>query len=455
MFRFSFAGSIRPLPYTAASWTVFFSQHLVVFLVFRAQGQPLGLQERLSTDWAFYLVPLRWLVRLDHPSSLLLIAALAAMLIAAWALAALAMRRATDANVSGWIAAFAVAPVVQIPAILFLCVAPSRPQAHSGGTDRPVSADADWAAAAQGIVAGLGLTLFAVATSTLIFRVYGFGLFVLSPLVIGAMAGYLANRRRDVGADRTVRLVAVAAALGGLALLVAALEGLFCIVLASPLGLGAAVLGGLMGRAIARRAASTPQQTVSAFALLPLVFALENAWSATTFFETHETITVRAPAEAVWNALLHMDRIDEPPALPFRLGVAYPVAGDVIGEGVGALRRGEFSTGIADERVTEWIPLRKLSFTVISDVPAMHELSPYEHVHAPHVVGYFRTLETSFELVRRPDGSTDVNERTSHELRLDPILYWMPLARWVIHQNNARVLSHIRRQAERNVGRGG
>src|SRR6516164_2347381 len=176
MFRFSFAGSIRPLPYTAASWTVFFSQHLVVFLVFRAQGQPLGLQERLSTDWAFYLVPLRWLVRLDHPSSLLLIATLAAMLIAAWALAALAMRRATDANVSGWIAAFAVAPVVQIPAILFLCVAPSHPQAHSGGTDRPVSADADWAAAAQGIVAGLRLTLFAVATSTLIFRVYGFGL---------------------------------------------------------------------------------------------------------------------------------------------------------------------------------------------------------------------------------------------------------------------------------------
>jgi hypothetical protein len=281
--------------------------------------------------------------------------------------------------------------------------------------------------------------------------VYGFGLFVLSPFVIGAMAGYFANRRRDMGADRTVRLVAVAAALGGLALLVAALEGLFCIVLASPLGLGAAVLGGFMGRAIARWAASSPQQAVSAFALLPLVFALENAWSATTFFETRETITVKAPAEAVWNALLHMDRIDEAPALPFRLGVAYPVAGHVIGEGVGALRRGEFSTGTADERVTEWIPLRKLSFTVVSDVPAMHELSPYQHVHAPHAVGYFRTLDTSFELVPRPDGWTDVHERTSHELRLDPILYWLPLARWVIHQNNARVLAHIRQQAERTA----
>jgi hypothetical protein len=144
-----------------------------------------------------------------------------------------------------------------------------------------------------------------------------------------------------------------------------------------------------------------------------------------------------------------MDRIDEPLTLPFRLGVAYPIAGHVIGEGVGALRRGEFSTGIADERVTEWVPLRKLSFAVASDVPAMHELSPYRHVHAPHAVGYFRTIDTSFELVQGPDGSTQINERTSHELRLDPILYWLPLARWVIHQNNSRVLAHIRRQAER------
>src|SRR5437763_6648420 len=152
MFLFSFAGRVRPLSYAAASWAVFFSQYLVVFLFFRSEGEPLGLQGRLSADWWFYLVPLRWLVRLDHPSSLVLIPALAAMLIAAWALTALAMRRATDANVSGWIAAFVVAPVVQIPAILFLCVAPSRPQAHAEETDRLASVNIDWAAAAQGVV---------------------------------------------------------------------------------------------------------------------------------------------------------------------------------------------------------------------------------------------------------------------------------------------------------------
>ena len=71
-----------------------------------------------------------------------------------------------------------------------------------------------------------------------------------------------------------------------------------------------------------------------------------------------------------------MDTIEEPPALPFRLGVAHPIRGDVIGEGVGALRHGEFSTGIAIERVTEWVPNRKLAFVVEQDVPVDARTQP-------------------------------------------------------------------------------
>jgi len=36
---------------------------------------------------------------------------------------------------------------------------------------------------------------------------------------------------------------------------------------------------------------------------------------------------------------------------------------------------------------------------------------------------------------------------------LDPVLYWLPLARWMVHENNARVLAHIRRHAEAGVRR--
>src|SRR5262249_36699862 len=161
---------------------------------------------------------------------------------------------------------------------------------------------------------------------------------------------------------------------------------------------------------------------------------------------------ISASPAAVWRAIVHMDTIDEGLALPFRLGVAYPVRGDIVGEGLGALRLGEFSTGTAGEDVTEWGPQRKVAFVVYVVRRAMRVLSPYEHVHAPHVIGYFRTIDTSFELMPRGDNHTVIIERTTHELRLEPVLYWLPLARWVIAQNNARVLAHIRHQAERDGG---
>jgi uncharacterized membrane protein YhaH (DUF805 family) len=443
---FAFEGKIRPLPYALWSLGVFFSQHLAVMVVSGAQDH------RLAAEWLFYLMPLRSLVTLERASSITLIAALAYLLIAAWALAALAFRRAADADLSEGIAVFAIAPIIQVPAILFLCFAPSR----SAQNRPPVAGDAgaesrEWAAAAQGVVAGMALTLFAVAVGALVFGTYGFGMFIASPFVIGATTAYFANRKIDLGGSRTAVLVAGAAALGSIALVMAALEGIVCIVLASPLGLGAALIGGLLGRAIALSTRRSPAQTLSAFALLPLVFALESVLATTTSFDSYQTIEVDAPPAAVWNAIVRMETIDAPPALPFRLGVAYPLGGEFLGEGVGAMRRGEFSTGTAVERVTEWVPNRKLAFVVVTDVPAMRELSPYRHVHAPHVVGYFRTTYTSFELAPRSDGGTEIIERTSHELKLEPALYWLPMARWIVHENNARVLAHIRRQAERSV----
>jgi uncharacterized membrane protein YhaH (DUF805 family) len=439
---FTFQGKIRRLPYALWSLGIFGAQYLAVIATFQLFGR------RLETDWRFYAMPFRSLVALYTISPASPLAGLALTLIVFWCLAALAFRRTADATMSGWYAAPVVAPIFQIPTIILLCLMPSR-----SSTLNAVSADdntsGEWSAPVQGVLAGIALTLAAVAVAALVFGTYGYGMFVVSPFVIGATTAYLANRKRDIGWKLTSRLIVAACALGGVGLVVAALEGIVCIAIAAPLGLGAALAGGALGRAGALSGKGSPRHSLMGIALLPAVFASENALPPMTHFDTQETIDVAASPDAVWQSLIEMDTIEVKPGLPFRLGVAYPIRAEIIGRGIGAVRRGIFSTGVALERVTEWVPDRKLAFVVLSDPPAMHELSPYRNVHAPHVRGYFQTLYTSFELLPEPGEKTRIVERTGHEMKLDPILYWLPMARWIVHENNSRVLADIKLKAER------
>jgi hypothetical protein len=443
---FSFDRQMRPFPYALWAFGMFFSQHAIALLVLAARGPSFA---PLALDHQFFLMPLQMLARHGWTSNTTLILSFAYLLIAAWVLAALSFQRAADADVSRWLAAFAVTPVVQLPVILILSVIPSRPVVRVTSQTNNIGASG-MATAAQGLAAGVGLTVFAVAVGALLFGAYGFGVFVVSPFMIGVTTGYFANRIADVGRFGTAELVLGALLLGGIALVLVALEGIVCIVLAAPLAIATALMGGLLGRAIAVNAKHPPGHALCGLALLPLAFTAERMLPAAVSFETQSTIVVAAPPEAVWDVLMRTDLAAEPVALPFRLGVAYPLRGDMLGEGVGSIRVGEFSTGTVLEQVTEWIPNRQLTFVMLTDLPAMRELSPYAHVHAPHVTGYFRTTNTSFELARLTSGHSEIIERTSHELRLEPVLYWLPLARWVVHENNARVLAHIKRQAEKS-----
>lgn len=100
------------------------------------------------------------------------------------------------------------------------------------------------------------------------------------------------------------------------------------------------------------------------------------------------------------------------------------------------------------ERVTEWVPGRRLAFQALTQPPAMEEMSPYRRVHAPHVQGYFETGATSFTLVPLPGSRTRLDVEAHHVLRVEPVLYWEPLARLAIRMNLTRVLDDIQNKAE-------
>jgi uncharacterized membrane protein YhaH (DUF805 family) len=97
---FTFKGRIGRAPYAAWSVAIFLSQYLI----------PLYTGQLRSLDEWSYLIPHRALQIVNGRMDLGIALAVPYLLIVAWALAALAFRRANDANVSGWVAAFAIRP---------------------------------------------------------------------------------------------------------------------------------------------------------------------------------------------------------------------------------------------------------------------------------------------------------------------------------------------------------
>jgi hypothetical protein len=437
-----FEGGIGRWVYVAAVPAIFLSQHVVVALEAALLGQ------ELPWNATFFLLPLQ---SFTHLPDLPIWAAVLAVMVALGAtglLATLAFRRATVSAGGYALAAFALVPVLQLVALAILAVLPPRAEGDSDPPDAP----ANVAAIIRGVLTGMTLIMLAVTISALLFGAYGWGLFVLTPFVVGMTTAYVANRDGVIGAGRSQALVISAAGLGCLMLIAAALEGIICIILAAPIGLGVALLGGAIGRrmAIARHGGSAPLACV---AILPLVFALEAALPPSVAIRSTASIDIAAPPAAVWRALTAGDEIRPAPGLAFRLGLAYPIRSRLLGAGVGAERIGLFSTGIARERITEWRPGRRLAFAVLSQPPVMTELSPYAEVQAPHVSGYFQTRTTGFTLLPLPGGGTRLVADADHVLRLDPVFYWEPIARWAIGRNLARVLEDIRARAE--AARGG
>jgi hypothetical protein len=449
---FSFEGELDRRTYAAASAAVFFSQHLLILFIRAANDGSLKL------PWWFWFNPLRAALLRDAgsispavslPSWVLPWAMILAVAINGL-LAALAFRRARHAGAYEGLAALAAVPGIQVLAILWLSAAPPRrvkrtaPETAAG---RPMARTA-----AKGVLVGAALCVSFVAVSTLVLRVYGYGLFLASPLVIGLTTAFIANHGGDVGLGKTCFLVNTALLFGALALVGFAFEGVICLLLASPIIAAMGFIGALIGRALALRTPRRRDATMMGVAVVPLMLLGELVLPPKVGFESIESVEVTAPPAAVWDAVVHMGPIPDAPAAPFRWGLAYPMRGEILGAGVGAIRRGVFSTGVAYERVTEWAPNRKLSFIVLSDPPTMHELSPYRRVNAPHVIGYFKTLDARFTITPLANGKTRLSLATRHELDLEPALYWLPIAQWATHANKVRVLQHFRRQAEASVG---
>ncbi len=345
--------------------------------------------------------------------------------------------------------------MVLIPGINFilmalLCALPGQGRiSFAGQIPQPV-VDHRLRSALLGIGVSVVISLLMLLVSVYAFADYGVALFLGTPILVGAVSAYLYNRPypRDLSSSLLVAQAAIF--VSGMAVLLFAFEGIICLVMLLPVAAVMGLLGGLIGYAVAVLSPGRATSLLLLVALLPVAAGAERAYRPTPEYEVISSVQIDAPLEQVWPHVIGFSELPPPPDWYFRLGIAYPRRATIDGSGVGAIRRCEFSTGAFVEPITVWDEPRRLAFDVQSQPPPMHELSPYRHVHPPHLDGYLRSRRGEFRLTALPGGRTQLDGSTWYEFEMYPQDYWTLWSDLCIHRIHHRVLNHIKELSEQD-----
>ena len=369
---------------------------------------------------------------LSDTSTMLLTAMAVYTLPFLWIGLSMSIRRAYHAGISPWFGALFLVPGLNWLVIIALCLIQRQRSAASSAEQQadvvPTPIVVALAAIGLGVLQSVGM----VALNVYVFRQYGTVLFFLTPAFVGLFAGYLLNRKQLVSVSSTVGTAAVTVLLSSACLLLFAMEGLICLAMAMPLAIIVVAIGALCGRAIAHKMLTRQEDNrppnqlypMLFLAALPLLSGAESILPKThDLYEVRTEVVIDAPVERVWKEVVHFSQLPEPPQWVKTIGIAYPIRAKLVGEGVGAVRYCEFSTGPFVEPITAWEPNELLAFSVRSQPMPMHEWSPYNAVHPPHLDNYWRSKKGQFKFTQLPDGRTKLAGSTWYELDMQPALY--------------------------------
>jgi len=363
-----------------------------------------------------------------------------------WIGVSMTLRRAVNAGLSAWTCLLFFVPGVNYLLMLALCVWPPLAKQAWSIASPPPRVDERLTSALLGVAASLGITLVTVAIGIYIKRSYSAGLFLGVPFTVGYISSYIYNRRfpRSVGESIIIALASVSIA-GG-ALIVFALEGLVCTVMALPVAFALAWPGALVGRLVAQHSVE-PGAGVGMALMAPLLVAVEPR-PAPPVHQVLTVVEIAAPPEVVWRHVVAFPELPPATELLFRVGVAAPTRARIVGTGVGATRYCDFTTGSFVEPITAWEENRLLAFDIVAQARPMTEWSPYREVNPPHLDGYFRATHGEFRLTPLPGGRTRLEGRTEYVVNMFPQRYWTLPAGHIVAAIHGRVLRHIAALAE-------
>ncbi len=378
-----------------------------------------------------------------------------------WAGITLTTRRLRDVGWPVGLAALFFIPVVNYILFIVLAIVPARDAVelrHGRVWLARIIPENPLGSAAMSLALSVPLGIAATALAVNGLKGYGWGVFAGLPFWIGMAAVLVHGYRAPRSLAQCLGVAALAISIVGGALVLVAIEGLICILMAAPIAVALAMLGGLTGYFIQRHnwsgSPGGPRLEVFGALLLALPggLMLEHARPVEPpLLHVTSTVEIDAPPEVVWRNVVSFQQLDPPDAKKewyFKTGLAFPERAEISGTGVGAVRHCVFSTGAFVEPVEVWDENRLLRFGVTAEPPAMRELSPYPGLHPPHLDNYFSSKRGQFLLIPLAGGRTRLEGTTWYTNQFWPQAYWQLWSDTIIHRIHMRVLEHVKARSE-------
>lgn len=457
--------TIDRLPYLIAGATLFPVKFAIDWVIATI------LFQQPWSPWYYLIWPNDRAVRifqLTDDDRLFALTMLAVSLPFVWIGVVLTLHRLRSAGLPLVLVALFFVPLVNFLMFFVLILLPTKPELKDDGfanlddiewgrlrlAHRSLVRDRMWVSGLIALFVTVPLAVLAVVVGAEVLQSYGFSLFVGGPFVLGLVAvlAYGFSYPKSFGSCMLVAFVT--ASVAAIALLLVALEGAVCLIMAIPIALPLVFLGATVGYAIQSRPwlnDRTAAITLMVVLALPALMAAEAASEPEPEMRAVRTeIFVNASPEDVWPLVIAFPPLPEPDDWFFKTGVAYPQRAEIEGSGVGAIRQCIFSTGTFVEPIEVWDAPRLLRFAVTEQPDPMREWSPY-HIHPAHLDRYLVSHKGQFLLERLPDGTTRLEGTTWYSNRMWPANYWYQWSDYVIHRIHGRVLEHIQTLAERRT----
>ena len=201
-----------------------------------------------------------------------------------------------------------------------------------------------------------------------------------------------------------------------------ALEGAICIVMALPIALVLASIGGVIAGVVSRRRRLARTPTLC-LAVLPFLLAPAEARLNAPVQNrvVASEIRIHASSQTVWQNIERVPAISPAelrPTWTHRIGFPRPIEATLSHEGVGGVRHATFERGLTFiETITAWEPEHRLAFSIRADTANIPATTLDQHV----TIGgrYFDVLDGEYVIEPVTNGDVLLHLKSQQRLSTD------------------------------------